>query len=961
MMNKPIRKLTKSIRKRARKIRDILSGGSYRRKQNLAVENQDTGISDGLTLFNRQQNELSTDAIRTCIDEFNNRPLFSVLTPVFNTPVQWLEQMVRSLQEQLYENWELCIVDDCSTDTRVRMCLTKLAEMEPRIRLRYAPTNGGISAASNFALSMATGEYIALLDHDDELTPDALFWFAREIREHPEAEFLYSDECKIDDSPERKLFQFVFKPDWSPEMLLNTMYTGHLSVYRKSLVEEVGGFRSAYDFSQDYDLALRISEKAESIRHIERVLYLWRAIDGSAAKGEKDFARISNLSALEDTSKRRGLNTRILAAPNCNRLNIVKNTVEMVSIIIPSDSGVNIRKSLDGILLNTSYGDYEVVVVCNSALAGKIEQEYAYSKVVKCSRYDKPFNFSDKCNQGARTSSGAILVFYNDDVIPQEAAWLYTLTEYLSLPGVGGVSPKLVDEHDRIQYAGMISGTPGFVGTAYNGFGKDEEDEFLSMHRFVRNVTVLSGACMAMKKSIFKQIDGFDAVNTPNSHSDVDLSYRILEKGLRCVYTPHTVLTHISNHTWHTKREEKDRSDIFLLQRWGNYLERDPYFTKCMKEVLFHDFPHSYQIFAANTKNLSSYTGKNILLISHDLTLTGAPLTLLNGSLSLLKQNHFCTVLAPEDGPMRQMYIDSGIPVIVDAMLFQKHWLTEKFMKNFDLVIVNTFAGYPVINQLAEYPLTIIWWLHESAIITELFKKKKKPFTSALMRANAIISVSDYAQAFLDDFASKSHVIWNGTDDCYDRLHKPKTGNIVNFCLVGTVEQRKAQDLFLEAIALLPEQTRKKGRFVIMGRKLQNNKKFDNHIARLISKIPEAHYLNEGTHDESIKTINDADVLVCPSHDESSSLVTAEALMLGKPVIISTNVGIGGKLENGSSCLKFNTGNAQKLSDCIADMLNMPEMRSNMGLNARNDYEQHFTSRKFETEFTRFIESFLYI
>jgi glycosyltransferase involved in cell wall biosynthesis len=960
-MTKPIRKITKSIRKRARKIRNMFRVSMPKVVDEASTSENDNNLSSiALKIFHRQQSELTPDEIRAIIASFTSCPLFSVLTPVYNTPLKWLERMIESLQEQSYQHWELCIVDDCSTTPDLRKALENFAQNDPRINVLFAKTNSGISAASNAALNMAKGDYVALLDHDDELTPDALFWFAKEIHEHPEADFLYSDECKIDDTYRKNLFHYFFKPDWSPELLLNTMYTGHLTVYKKSLVQHVGNFRSEYDFSQDYDLALRASEQAHSIRHIERVLYLWRAIDGSAAKGGKSHARNSNLRALNDAAHRRGLPVRVLEKTHANHMSIVHDHLEKVSIIIPSDSYQNLKRSIDAILLLTAYGKYEIVVVCNAALARTIEQEYSYTNSVKCSNYDKPFNFSDKCNQGARESSGEIVLFYNDDVIPQEKAWLSILIEYLYLPGVGGVSPKLVYENDRIQYAGMISGTPGFVGTAYNGVGKDEHDDFLSMHLWLRNVTVLSGACFAIKKSVFELVGGFNAVDTPNGHSDVDFSYRILEHGLRCVYTPYTVLTHIGNHTWHSKKDEKDKSDIFLLKRWGKYLGKDPYFTASMKEALYTDFTYTFQIFADSIDPDKTYAGKNILLVSHDLTLSGAPLVLLSGAKSLLERGHFCVVIAPADGAMRKTFETAGVPVVIDAMLWHNHWLTERFMKNFDLVLVNTIVGYPVINQLAEYSLPIIWWLHEAAGITEYLTNKSNIILPALKRCNSVITVSNYAKGFLQGFSSKCQVINNGIEDDSSFLHVSiANSEKIRFCLVGTLESRKAQDVYVEAIAALPREVREKAEFTLMGRLLPSNAGFYNTVLGKAKKMSEVIYRDDGTHEEALQLISDSDVLVCPSRDDPAPLVTIEALMLGKPVIISKNVGIGKKLEDGVSCLIVETGNSEALSRSFKMMIEQPEKIASMGKQARSVYEKYFTMKKFKDQFCTFVESFL--
>ena len=236
----------------------------------------------------------------------------------------------------------------------------------------------------------------------------------------------------------------------------------------------------------------------------------------------------------------------------------------------------NLRLALDAIRKQTVYRDYEVLAVCNSALASRLAPDYADWAPLRCVAYDRPYNFSDKCNEGATAATGEFVVFYNDDVFPLQPDWIARLIEYLHVPGVGGVSPKLLYEDDTIQYAGMIAGTPGLCGTAYNHVPRDAPDAFLSMHKFVRNVSILSGACCALRRDVFLQIGGFDPVNAADAHSDMDLSFRLMEAGLRCVYTPYAVLRHIGNHSWGNK-PTKNKADIYALKRWGARLARDPY------------------------------------------------------------------------------------------------------------------------------------------------------------------------------------------------------------------------------------------------------------------------------------------------------------------------------------------------------------------------------------------------
>ena len=233
----------------------------------------DTNIAN--RLFDLQQGELSMDEMMLQIQGFTDKPLISIIMPVYNTPSKWLKMAIESVCAQVYENWELCIVDDHSSDDIVKVILSEYSKTDSRIRIHFAEKNGGISVASNISLKMAKGKYVALFDHDDELTKDALFWMVKELNDHPGTDFIYSDECKIDDTEKRMLYDFIFKPDWSPEMLLNGAYTGHFTLYKKNLINKLGGFRSAYDFSQDYDSWLCGHQKKQKISVMSRESYIY--------------------------------------------------------------------------------------------------------------------------------------------------------------------------------------------------------------------------------------------------------------------------------------------------------------------------------------------------------------------------------------------------------------------------------------------------------------------------------------------------------------------------------------------------------------------------------------------------------------------------------------------------------------------------------------------------------------
>lgn len=904
-------------------------------------------------IFAQQQAELTAVDAADLIATFDHKPLISIIMPVYKTPVEWLQRAVESLQDQFYENWELCVVDDCSPGPEQRRLLEDMARTDPRIRLAVMPKNGGISAASNLSLEMAKGEFFALVDHDDEITPDALLRMVEAINADPQADFLYSDECKIDDTPARRLFHFLLKPDWSPEILLNFMVTGHLTVYRTELVRKIGGFRTDFDFSQDYDLALRMAEAARSIVHVERILYLWRAINGSAASGGKDFARASNVAALGAALERRQIPGTAETLPHANYVHIpIPKKGSRVAIVIPSDSAKNLRLALDAIREGTDYDNYEVRVVCNSRVAAELEGEYRSWPPAKFVRYDKPYNFSDKCNEGARAAEADIVIFYNDDVFPIGRDWIEQLIQFLWVPGVGATSPQLLYKDGTIQYAGMISGTPGLAGTAYHRLPHNHTDAFLSMNKLVRNISVLSGACCAMRRELFLKVGGFDAVNTPDGHSDLDLSYKILDEGLRCVYTPYALLTHIGNHSWGAKAT-KYKADIYCLKRWGGYLSRDMTFTPSMIKTLYNDFTFDYQIFAQTVDPQAVYTGPDVLFVSHELTETGAPHMLLEAARAVKAAGGFPVIMAPSDGPLRQIIQQDGIAVIIDASLLANHFLFERFATNFDVVVVNTIAMRPVVEQLQARPnLPIYWWLHESQSLTA--NLQDLPIND--WPNVELICVSDYAKGYLPPNLN-CHILINGLPDHSGSI-KPATqlaepGKLV-FLVVGTIEPRKGQDVFAAAILALPEQIRQGCKFAMVGKLWPRDEAFWQQIERDLSGHPEVSYLGDVSHARALSLIAACDVLVSCSRDDAFPLVTIEAAQLRKPQILSDHVGTRHVLDD-SCAFAFASEDVADLRDCMIRAFENREQLPAMGEAARHIYEQRLTDTAFARNFMALI------
>ncbi|WP_313737147.1 glycosyltransferase [Sphingobium yanoikuyae] len=859
-------------------------------------------------------------------------PEISILVPVYNVPPVWLRQMIESVQNQTYDRWQLCIVDDCSTSEELHDLLSEIPSWDSRIHVAKRAQNGGISAASNDCLALATGEYIALLDNDDMITNDALEEMAKAILANDGPDWLYSDEFKIDE--DNNVSDLFAKPDWSPSMLLNYMYTGHLTLYKKQVVEAVGGFRSEYDFSQDYDLALRLSERDLRIVHVEKYLYAWRMIATSSAAGGKPTARISNIAALQDAVDRRGWNGVSVPLSTANRVERKIADNIKVSIIIPSDNEFNISASINSIKNKTNYDGYEIIVVTNSGIAKNLASVFDDENII-WKIYDKPFNFSDKCNEGAAASGGDFFVFFNDDVRVISHDWIQALLEYLTLPGVGMVGPKLLYENGLIQHGGMGTGMRRLVGTTFHCY-PDNSPVHFNFAQCVRDVSILCGALIGMPAKLFNEIGGFDAVNAPIGHSDVDLCFRVREAGYRCVYTPYAKLVHIGHVSIGEeeavkKAFKRDKSEVFLLKRWGEYVAHDPYFTPSMRGLTFIDSPEKFELFPGS----SSGDRGDVLILSHDLTSSGAPKVAYDLALLMQSKGYFVTVASPEDGPYRAKLVSHGITVIVDELILTGHESSMVLARSFDLVIANTIVCWATVKELAKTTPTYLY-THETELVHH-FANIYPNFLDALRSATQIWSGSQHAADALGRYGLTPHIVEYGVDDITAVENNPA----IRIGLFGSIEPRKGHDLAILGMGDIAPKIREKARLDLYGRTLSVG--YREQIEGIALGIKQVHFRGELAYDEYRKALSDTDIVLVCSRDDTLPLVSLDALALGKALVCSATTGTSLYLQHEKSALILEHNSPQEIADALTKLINDAALRHKIGQGGRAAFEKYFT------------------
>jgi|GEM_PF-295524 len=543
------------------------------------------------------KNAAAIDKMKRHLSEFKYKPLISILVPIYNVEEIWLRKCIESVVNQVYPRWELCLIDDCSPAEHIRAVLQEYQQRDKRIKVLMRETNGHICAASNDALKLATGDYIALLDHDDELTCDALYENVSVLNQYRDADVIYSDEDKINIDGTRH--SPYFKPDWSPDMLLSQMYTCHLSVYRRELVEEVGGFRPGFEGSQDFDLMLRVSEKTNRIYHIPKVLYHWRVIPQSTASGgeSKSYTHEAGLRAIEEAIARRNLNAWVEGVeqiPNLYRVHYRAVDNPKISIIIPNKNMAStLEQCIASIFQKSTYTNFEVIVVDNGSDDPLTFALYDQWKVKEPERfkmiaYNIPFNYSKLNNYAVQFAAGSLLLLLNNDIEVISSDWLEEMAGQAIRPEIGAVGANLVYPDHTIQHAGVVLGIGGVAGHSHKHF--DHQDYgYFSRLKMVSNYSAVTAACLMVRKEVFAEVNGLEE-ELQVAFNDVDFCLKIRSRGYYNVWLPQVQLYHFESKSrgFENTPEKQQRFHgeiVWMRNRWAKQLDRDQFYNPNLSNV----------------------------------------------------------------------------------------------------------------------------------------------------------------------------------------------------------------------------------------------------------------------------------------------------------------------------------------------------------------------------------------
>lgn len=528
--------------------------------------------------------------MRRRIEAMSATPLISIVMPTYNANPGWLRDAIESVRRQIYTRWELCIADDASPSVESRKLLQEYATRDSRIKVVFRPENGHIAAASNSALEVATGEWIALMDHDDLLSEHALFWIADCINRNPDAKLIYSDEDKIDEYGVRSAP--YFKSNWNIDLFYSQNMFSHLGVFRSDLVKRIGGFRLGMQGSQDWDLVLRCMEhsSASQILHVPRVLYHWRIHAESTAHSAdaKPYAAIAGERALNEHFERQGLNAHVEYIGTGYRVHYaLPRNLPLVTLIIPTRNGVELlRQCVDSILMRTTYENYEIIIVDNGSddpETLKYLASFNDSVLVSVIRDDREFNYSALNNMAVAKATGEIVGLVNNDIEVISPEWLSEMVSLAIQPGIGAVGAKLWYPDHTIQHGGVVLGIGGVASHAHKGIPEGNNGYFGRAH-LIQSFSAVTAACLLIKKDRYLSVGGLDEVNLTVAYNDVDFCLRLREAGYRNVWTPYAELLHHESATRGSdispeRQERFNRERKFMLDRWGELLNADPAYS----------------------------------------------------------------------------------------------------------------------------------------------------------------------------------------------------------------------------------------------------------------------------------------------------------------------------------------------------------------------------------------------
>ncbi|MEH1903250.1 MAG: glycosyltransferase [Nostoc sp.] len=912
----------------------------------------------------------------------------SVVVPVYNTPKHFLKEMIESVISQIYPNWELCIADDASTKPHVQELLQQLIAEDSRIKIVFRQENGHIVEATNSALKIATGDYVALLDHDDILSSDALLHVAECIDKHPQADWIYTDEDKINESGYH--FDPQMKGAWSPEMAITHNFTHHLTVIRKTLIDQLGGMRKGFEGAQDLDLFLRVSEKTtpDKVHHIPHICYHWRTHAGSTASHgtQKRYVFDSAYNAIEGAIQRRGLKAKTFLPPIAKQHGLCLHQIKWdnsliaenpVTIVIPTKDRVDLLKKCVSSLEKTVDHRFVRLLIIDDCSTEhsthqyfkKLQQDYVLQcRIIRSERKIDVFNYARLMNLACEHVDTPYVLHLNNDIQALEPGWLEDMVGWMSIDGVGVVGAKLLYPDQTIQHAGVVVGYHnGLADHLFHRLHK-EEVGYICLPHAARNASAVTGACMLTSTNLYRELGGFDEDNFAVEYNDVDYCLRVLKSGKRIVYTPQAILIHETSAS--RGKTYNPREHIKFIEKYNNFI--DPFFNRNLNinSMLMAINPYAYS-------HLDRISKSKILFITHNLNLEGAPLIVYNYTRYFATKGgcEIC-VLSSNDGILRQEYENLNIPVKIckETLPLQKESLEQYRqrlqkigdnlnLESYELVVCNTLLSFWGIELAKLFKLPTIWHIHESQSldmsINNFFSHvspeiMQKILPDCFVNATRVVYQAEATRRIFHQFDIKNNfrTIPGGIDlqkiNYFRNSHnkyqlRDKYGishEHLVISIIGTTCQRKGQHIFIEAIKALEKLSTDKFANIsclIIG--ARNSTYIDsNYLDLLKRQIQDLSLKNISIYFETIDVYDFyalSDIFVCASFEESFPRVLLEAMAFELKIISTDVFGIPEIINDGSEGYLVQPGDAKALAAAIHKCIVEPDISDSL---AKNGY-----------------------
>lgn len=894
-------------------------------------------------------------------------PLISVVVPAYNTPEKYLRELLDCLQQQIYPRWELCIADDNSPRPHVRRMLEDAARGDARIKPVFRTENGHISRATNSALEVATGNFVALLDHDDLLPHDALLHVAEAILRHPTAGYLYTDEDKIDDAGRH--FDPQFKGGWSPEMAITHNYTHHLTVIRRDIVEQAGRLRPEFNGAQDLDLFLRCFERIDNrdVIHVPFIGYHWRAhAESTATRGDqKGYLFEAARRGIVEATVRRGLRAAPflpdIAKHNALCLHQLKWNPAIlrenpVTIVIPTKNRADLlAPCLDSLARTTPREFVKIVLVDDSSddpaaldfLTAQPARTDLRIEVITAPPTADGFNYSRLVNLGTARADTPLVLHLNNDVTALNPGWLEDMAGWLSLPEVGVVGAKLLYPDGTLNHAGIsVSHEDGLPHVL---FEKEPQDDFghLFLPHAARNVVAVTGACLLTRTALYRELGGFDESKLQVAYNDVDYCLRVATAGRRCVYTPQAVLQHVGSATRGTGYAEREHLEY--IARHGGF--QDPYHSESL-----HFPPRNLPLNPYHRRHAERPRPFRAIVVTQNLKFEGAPIFVFELARYLAAQPGVqLTVVSTEDGPLRARFEQHGLKVeIWDTAAIARATTPEAFHAALDsfaktrrwddaeVFLCNTLPTYWAVHLAHRLGKTSAFYLHESRPVRKFFEPTlPAPLLpvaeEALQLATRVVFTADSTREIHeehnlnDNFRRLPSWVDFERIDAFAAAHdraalRRKHGldpDAVIVANIGSVCERKGQHIYIRAIDRLAKELPA----LFPGKKIQ----------WIMVGAREGLYMETLREDIQLLNLGDfvifdetpdiydfyrlSDLLVCTSFEESFPRVLLEAMVFGNRIVSTDVNGIAEMLTNTDEAYLVGAGDHHKLAAALKHAL----------------------------------------